>query len=363
MKYWLKLHRRMLGGKGWRKLDDVGRLGFTELLLISDDKGVMPSVERSAWILHRSQDWITSATNQLCKVGWLIPSGDEFLWPKWQEEQETDGARRVRECRERQELLDSLNATDVTSVTSVTLSNICNQEGELKEETEKKKQKKKKDTTKAKGTPHDETVQVVFTLWQEVWKHQQAKLSPARRQIILDRIKDGYTCAELCKAVVGWWFTDWKVDGKLVRQNGGDRLNGLHILLRVNKDGDNMTEGLELFDKNAAEAGKLLPLEMAIRHCRDYRELLHSNLLYKLTGITEAEGQAMWTIMHYPGGPDKLHWMRWAHAVLCEWCAGATAEELAALGRAWVGQEDPPEVTEDGLGAEDAGWITGLGGK
>jgi len=212
-----------------------------------------------------------------------------------------------------------------------------------------------------KKAEQDETVQIVFELWQKIWNHHQAKLLPVRRKIILDRLKDGYTREELCRVIVGWWFTDWRIDGKLVRQNGGNSVNGIDILLRINSNGDNMTDGLELYDSNARDASKMLPLEMAVRHCKTYDQLLRSKLLYRAVDITPEEASAMWTALRYQGGPEQPLWTRWAYAVLCEWCPGGDAEKLAAMGRGWVAWEEAPAADGSRLSDVDREWIINLG--
>jgi len=253
MKPWLKVHRRMIGGTGWRRLDDIGRLGFTELLLISDDKGVMPCVARAAWDLHRPETWVLDAAKQLCGIGWLVPFGDQFLWVKWQDEQETDGARRVREYRERKDLLDSLGVTRVTSVTTVTSGNNCNQERELKREREVEPDKDREteahvrapekppspspaEVRRGKGNPDPISPmarkiaeskarknQSILDRWKEKHEQPHALMTGDRERMIEDRIAE-YGSELVNESIDGWVHDDWDK-----RKKGG--LRDLKLLI------------------------------------------------------------------------------------------------------------------------------------
>ena len=366
MKHWLKVYRKMLTDKNYRKMDDTGRLGFLEMLLASDDFGNVQDADRMAYALHRDLDWTKSALAQLVDAGWLTETPGGYYWHTWLEYQESAEARRKRMQRER----DKRDGRDKCH----TGHEERDKEREKDKELDKEKEVKKKTTTKTAATAttipspsqkkkaeQDETVQIVFELWQKIWNHHQAKLLPVRRKIILDRLKDGYTREELCRVIVGWWFTDWRIDGKLVRQNGGNSVNGIDILLRINSNGDNMTDGLELYDSNARDASKMLPLEMAVRHCKTYDQLLRSKLLYRAVDITPEEASAMWTALRYQGGPEQPLWTRWAYAVLCEWCPGGDAEKLAAMGRGWVAWEEAPAADGSRLSDVDREWIINLG--
>ena len=302
-----------------------------------------------------------------------MEEGGEFRWSKWSTYQsEAPSTPRVRKHREKKRLetLRSVSRNGETPLeVDVELDVDVDGDVEEKKETTTSSSrsaptphKLKLSNQKPKRTTQSDTVQIVFDLWQEVWGHPQAKLSQPRKRIILERLKDGYTRDELCKVVVGWWFTDWKdANGRLVRQNGGDKLNGITTLLRINNKGDNVTDGLELYDSNAREASKLLPLDMAVRSCSTYDEMLESQLLYKVAGVSVDEGREMWTAMHSPAGPNKWHWRQWAFAVLCEWCNGCNAETIDQMGRSWVAGDAPPKVTGDGLSDADKEWIGNLG--
>lgn len=101
MKHWLKVYRKMLTDKNYRKMDDVGRLGFLEMLLATDDYGNLQDADRMAYSLHRDADWTESALSQLVDAGWLTEMPDGYHWPTWLEYQESAEARRKREQRER----------------------------------------------------------------------------------------------------------------------------------------------------------------------------------------------------------------------------------------------------------------------
>ena len=137
MKPWLKLYRKMLFDRKYRGLDDDSRLAFFELLLASDDRGELYDIDRTSYMLHRSDSWVGSAIKQLIDCGWLAEKDDGYKWCKWQDYQETSAARRVRNHRER----SRGTVTNVTQVTTVTDGNTCNQERELDREGEVESEK------------------------------------------------------------------------------------------------------------------------------------------------------------------------------------------------------------------------------
>jgi hypothetical protein len=345
-------------------MDDTGRLGFLEMLLASDDFGNVQDADRMAYALHRDLDWTKSALAQLVDAGWLTETPGGYYWHTWLEYQESAEARRKRMQRER----DKRDGRDKCH----TGHEERDKEREKDKELDKEKEVKKKTTTKTaatatsspaskvkatkprKVTAREEMIVTIFEHWKKVWEHPRAKLTPPRRKIITEALDLGYTEADICKSIVGWLSDKWEERHKIPQRHD------LELLLRI-KNGNNLETGMAMFDNNARDASKLLPLEMAVRHCKTYDQLLCSKLLYRAVDITPEEASAMWTALRYQGGPEQPLWTRWAYAVLCEWCPGGDAEKLAAMGRGWVAWEEAPAADGSRLSDVDREWIINLG--
>ena len=111
--------------------------------------------------------------------------------------------------------------------------------------------------------------------------------------------------------------------------------------------------GLELFRKNADEARRLLPPDMALRTCKSWGDVGASKSVYRVAGIDDKQIVALESAIK-----DRYQWRQWAFAVIC---AHLTDNGVTSLRDGWLAGEEPPECDGHELCAADKEWVGNLG--
>lgn len=106
---------------------------------------------------------------------------------------------------------------------------------------------------------HREQVAEVFLFWREMMNHPRAVLDAKRKKLIEARMKDGYSVADLCKAIRGCAKSAWHMG----HNDNGTKYDGLDLILR---DGGKVDKFVAMDDSPPSPqqgSQKLTPLQAA----------------------------------------------------------------------------------------------------
>lgn len=238
----------------------------------SDVRGEFTDIDAEALdCLFAFPDGRTAEILQALGARGLISNNAICNWEKRQPKREREvtpsvaktGAQRMAELRERKAA--SQQPHDHVTPCDATLRQVTPREEKSREEEKTEKVKptvEDKPSTSRRSTDRQDDAQSVFAYWQQVMGHQTARLDAKREKAIKGRLSDGYSVADLCRAVDGCRYDPFS-------QGANDRQTVYDDIELICRDGPKVDKFIKIAERGPS-AGRTSNAQQTIDNLQAY---------------------------------------------------------------------------------------------